>query len=185
MLCCAMTMLSCAAEYAIRWQRRQTSCHRRGGWLLELREVLRAPCDVLLLDLNMPGRSGLEVLIAYAKPTRHQGAGGFDVSRPYALRCLRAGAQGYANKASDRRAHCSRAHRDGGAQIPHPEVAQMLAESSHNQRPKCLMQLERELQTLVTLPRDASFDIAEELMPVPRPSSIPLPRSESSSHQQC
>ena len=33
------------------------------GGYSELREVLRAaPCDVLLLDLNMPGRSGLEVL---------------------------------------------------------------------------------------------------------------------------
>ena len=33
------------------------------GSYAELREILReATCDVLLLDLNMPGRSGLEAL---------------------------------------------------------------------------------------------------------------------------
>ncbi|WP_187173246.1 response regulator, partial [Enterococcus faecium] len=33
------------------------------GGYAELRDILRkVPCDVLLLDLNMPGRSGLEVL---------------------------------------------------------------------------------------------------------------------------
>ena len=70
----------------------------------ELREVLRsAPCDVLLLDLNMPGRSGLEVLASLRET--HSAIKVLVVSMnpedQYAVRCLRAGAHGYASKAAD------------------------------------------------------------------------------------
>ncbi|MBP8839432.1 MAG: response regulator transcription factor, partial [Giesbergeria sp.] len=70
----------------------------------ELRDVLRtAPCDVLLLDLNLPGRSGLEVLASVRET--HADIRVLIVSMypedQYAVRCLRAGAQGYANKAAD------------------------------------------------------------------------------------
>jgi two-component system invasion response regulator UvrY len=58
---------------------------------------------VLLLDLNMPGRSGLEVLASVRET--HSAIKVLVVSMypedQYALRCLRAGAQGYANKAGD------------------------------------------------------------------------------------
>ena len=69
------------------------------GGYSELREVLRTvACDILLLDLNMPGRSGLEVLTSLRET--HSTIKVLVVSMypedQYALRCLKAGAQGYA-----------------------------------------------------------------------------------------
>ena len=70
----------------------------------ELREQLRTkPCDVLVLDLNMPGRGGLEVLAAL----KEEGSSvktlvvSMYPEDQYAIRCLRAGATGYLNKAGD------------------------------------------------------------------------------------
>ena len=72
------------------------------GSYAELREQLRtAACDVLLLDINMPGRSGLEALASVRET--HPLIKVLMVSMypedQYALRCLKAGAQGYANTA--------------------------------------------------------------------------------------
>ena len=63
------------------------------GGYSELREALRhAPCDVLLLDINMPGRNGLEVLASLRET--HPGIRVLIVSMypedQYALRCLKA-----------------------------------------------------------------------------------------------
>ena len=58
--------------------------------------------DVLLLDINMPGRSGFDVLIE-AKQTYPQLPVVMVSVQPesqYALRCLRAGASEYVNKNS-------------------------------------------------------------------------------------
>jgi len=65
----------------------------------DLRELLRAKrVDVLLLDLNLMGRSGMEILQAL----RGEGIKILVVSmypeEQYALRCLRAGADGYVQK---------------------------------------------------------------------------------------
>jgi two-component system invasion response regulator UvrY len=70
----------------------------------ELRQQLRqGPCDVLVLDLNMPGRGGLEVLAAL----KEEGSRirtlvvSMYPEDQYAIRCLRAGAMGYLNKSAD------------------------------------------------------------------------------------
>ena len=127
------------------------------GGYSELREVLRAaPCDVLLLDLNMPGRSGLEVLASVRET--HSAIKVLVVSMypedQYALRCLRAGAQGYANKASDpvELIAAVRTVMQGRKYLT-PEVAQMLAESLAQPAPEVphAALSERELQTLVKI----------------------------------
>jgi two-component system, NarL family, invasion response regulator UvrY len=70
----------------------------------EVREVLRnVPCDVLVLDLNLPGRGGMEVLASLREadsPIRVLIVSMFAEDQ-YAIRCLRAGAHGYLNKAGD------------------------------------------------------------------------------------
>jgi len=67
-----------------------------------LEKVKRVDCDVLLLDISMPGRSGLEIL----KDLKHESP---DLSvliltmhpeEQYAVRVLKAGAAGYLTKES-------------------------------------------------------------------------------------
>ena len=99
----------------------------------ELREALRhADCDVLLLDINMPGRGGLEVL-ASLKET-HPDIKVLIVSMypedQYALRSLKAGAHGYLNKAGppEDLIRAVRTVMDGRKYLT-AEVAQLLADS--------------------------------------------------------
>ena len=145
----------------------------------ELRDVLRtASCDVLLLDLNMPGRSGLEVLASVRET--HANIRVLIVSMypedQYAVRCLRAGAQGYANKASDplELITAVRTLMAGRKYLP-PEVAQMLAESVAQptlEAPHAALS-ERELQTLLKIATGSRLsDIAEELMLSPKTVSV-------------
>jgi DNA-binding NarL/FixJ family response regulator len=58
--------------------------------------------DVLLLDINMPGRSGFEVLkdVKYIYPLLPIIMVSVQSESQYALRCLRAGATEYVNKNS-------------------------------------------------------------------------------------
>lgn len=58
--------------------------------------------DILLLDINMPGRSGLEVLKVVKKtyPLLPVIMVSVQAENQYALRCLRAGATEYVNKNS-------------------------------------------------------------------------------------
>jgi DNA-binding NarL/FixJ family response regulator len=67
-----------------------------------LSQLLKALPDLLLLDINMPGRSGFEVLkdvkLAYVNlPVIMVSV---QTESQYALRCLRAGASEYVNKNS-------------------------------------------------------------------------------------
>ncbi|MGS0758943.1 response regulator, partial [Roseateles sp. GG27B] len=71
----------------------------------ELRSLLRdlgpnCGCDVLVLDINMPGRSGLDVL--HVMKDEGTSIRTLIVSMypedQYAIRALRAGAYGYVNK---------------------------------------------------------------------------------------
>lgn len=149
------------------------------GSYSELREVLRtAPCDVLLLDLNLPGRSGLEAL-ASLKET-HASIKVLIVSMypedQYALRCLKAGAHGYANKAGDPLQLIAAVRTVvQGRKYLTPEVAQLLADSLSEPASEAPHEQlsERELQTLVKIASGKRLsDIAEELMLSPKTVSV-------------
>ena len=149
------------------------------GGYSELREALRhAPCDVLLLDINMPGRNGLEVLASLRET--HPGIRVLIVSMypedQYALRCLKAGAHGYANKAGDP-LQLVEAVRvvSMGRKFLTPEVAQMLADSFSQPAPEVPHESlsEREMQTLQKIATGKRLtDIAEELMLSPKTVSV-------------
>ena len=146
----------------------------------EVREVLRTtPCDVLLLDIGLPGRGGLEVLSALtesASPIRVLVVSMF-AEEQYAIRSLRAGAQGYVSKSGDPHEliTATRTVAQGRTYVT-PEVAQMLAESvsrpsSDNSAHAALS--DRELQTLVKIASGKRLsDIAEELMLSPKTVSV-------------
>lgn len=145
----------------------------------ELREQLRkTACDVLLLDLNMPGRGGLEVLAAL----RDEGSGirtlvvSMYPEDQYAIRCLRAGAMGYVNKAGDP-AELVLAIRTvmQGRKYVSPVVAQMLVEHLCAPSSEVLHASlsERELQTLQKIATGRRLsEIADELMLSPKTVSV-------------
>ena len=145
----------------------------------ELRETLRqAACDVLLLDINMPGRNGLEVLASLRET--HPAIRVLMVSMypedQYALRSLKAGAHGYANKAGDPTQLITAVHTIAqGRKYLTPEVAQMMADSLADTSPETphAALSERELQTLVKIASGKRLsDIAEELMLSPKTVSV-------------
>ena len=136
----------------------------------ELREALRhAPCDVLLLDINMPGRNGLEVLASLRET--HPGIRVLIVSMypedQYALRCLKAGDPTHLAAAVHTLAQ--------GRKYLTPEVAQLLANSLAEPTPEMPHETlsERELQTLVKIASGKRLsDIADELMLSPKTVSV-------------
>ena len=145
----------------------------------ELREVLRtAACDVLLLDLNLPGRSGLEALASLKEshPTIKVLIVSMYPEDQYALRCLKAGAHGYANKAGDpvQLIAAVKTVVEGRKYLT-PEVAQLLADSLAQPTPELPHESlsERELQTLVKIASGKRLsDIAEELLLSPKTVSV-------------
>ncbi|MEF9947018.1 MAG: response regulator transcription factor [Comamonas sp.] len=145
----------------------------------ELREQLRtATCDVLLLDINMPGRSGLEVLASVREthPHIHVIMVSMYPEDQYALRSIKAGAAGYANKAGDpvQLIEAVRIVQSGRKYLT-PEVAQMLAESlAQPVAPVPHETLsEREMQTLLKIASgQKQTDIAQELMLSPKTVSV-------------
>ena len=145
----------------------------------ELRDTLRqAACQVLLLDINMPGRNGLEVLASVREsyPEIKVLMVSMYPEDQYALRCLKAGAPGYANKAGDP-LELVRAVRTvhQGRKYLTPEVAQMLADSLAQPTPEVPHEAlsEREMQTLQKIASGKRLtDIAEELMLSPKTVSV-------------
>ena len=149
------------------------------GSYSEVREVLRnADCNVLILDLNLPGRGGLEVLA-----TLREGGSAVRVlicsmfaEDQYAIRCLRAGAQGYLNKAGEP-AELIEAVRTiaQGRKYVTAAVSQMLVDNLSSPTSEALHDTlsERELQTLQKIASGKRLsDIAEELMLSPKTVSV-------------
>ncbi len=145
----------------------------------EVREALRnAPCDVLVLDLNLPGRGGLEVLSSLREsdsPVKVLIVSMFPEDQ-YAIRCLRAGAQGYLNKAGDPADLITAVRTVGqGRKYVTADVAHMLVESLSTPENTTLHASlsERELQTLLKIASGKRLaDIAEELMLSPKTVSV-------------
>lgn len=145
----------------------------------EVKEALRNhPCDVLILDLSLPGRGGMDVLASLkeaASPTKVLIVSMFAEDQ-YAIRCLRAGAQGYLNKAGDPLELISavRAIAQGKKYVT-PAVSEMLvsqlAEPANLSMHDSLS--ERELQTLLKIASGMRLsEIAQEMMLSPKTVSV-------------
>jgi two-component system, NarL family, invasion response regulator UvrY len=149
------------------------------GSYAEVREALRStPCEVLVLDLNLPGRGGLEVLASMRESdmaVKVLMVSMFPEDQ-YAIRCLRAGAQGYLNKAGDPSELITAVRTIAqGRKYVTPEVAQMLVDNLSTPTNEALHASlsERELQTLLKIASGKRLsDIAEELMLSPKTVSV-------------
>jgi DNA-binding NarL/FixJ family response regulator len=137
-----------------------------------------APCDVLVLDINLPGRSGLDVL--HALKDEGSAVKVLIVSMypedQYAIRALRAGAYGYVNKGGDPQliVQAVRTVAQGRKYVT-PEIAQMLVESLTMPVPEQAHDKlsDRELQTLVMIASGKRLsDIADELTLSPKTVSV-------------
>ena len=136
------------------------------------------PCDVLVLDINLPGRSGLDALHALkdeGSPIKVLVVSMYPEDQ-YAIRALRAGAFGYVNKGGDPQVLVQAVRTVAqGRKYVTPEIAQMLVESlttpaSENPHQKLS---DRELQTLVMIASGKRLaDIAEELTLSPKTVSV-------------
>ena len=145
----------------------------------ELRTLLRqTACDVLVLDINMPGRSGLDVLHVLkdeGSPLKVLVVSMYPEDQ-YAIRALRAGAFGYVNKGGDPQilVQAVRTVAQGRKYVT-PDIAQMLVESLTT--PEVAHPHEklsdRELQTLVMIASGKRLaDIALELNLSPKTVSV-------------
>jgi len=149
----------------------------------ELRSLLRTlgedkACDVLVLDINMPGRSGLDVMHVL----KDEGSSlrvlvvSMYPEDQYAIRALRAGAYGYVNKGGDPQVLVQAVRTVAqGRKYVTPEIAQMLVESLTAPVTEQAHQKlsDRELQTLVMIASGKRLsDIAEELMLSPKTVSV-------------
>ena len=142
-------------------------------------EPLRAsPCDVLVLDINLPGRSGLDALQALkdeGSPVKVLVVSMYPEDQ-YAIRALRAGAYGYVNKGGDPQllVQAVRTVAQGRKYVT-PEIAQMLVESltaPAHESPHSKLS-DRELQTLVMIASGKRLaDIAEALTLSPKTVSV-------------
>ena len=138
-------------------------------WVELMRVLQTTQCDVLLLDITMPGKDGLTLLkevrgkwpaIAVVILSMHP-------ERQYAMRALRAGALGYLTKdgAPDQLVAAVRAVATGGRYVS-PELAQLLADQfsdDHSKLPHEALS-DREYDVLVRIGAgNAVGEIAEEL----------------------
>ncbi|HEX4509333.1 MAG TPA: response regulator transcription factor [Burkholderiaceae bacterium] len=149
------------------------------GDYTELRGLLRTTtCDVLVLDINMPGRSGLDVLhvLKDEGTTMKVLIVSMYPEDQYAIRALRAGASGYVNKGGDPHQIVQAVHIVAqGRKYVTPEISQMLVD---NLRTPAVVNAhdklsDRELQTLQLLASGRRLsDIALELNLSPKTVSV-------------
>jgi two-component system invasion response regulator UvrY len=145
----------------------------------EVKALLREKaCDVLVLDLNLPGRGGLEILasVRESHPEIRVLILSMYEADQYAIRCLRAGAYGYLNKAGDP-SEIVNAVRALGHRRKYltPEISEMLVNTlSQPEDASAHATLsEREMQTLLKIAAGKKLsEIADELMLSPKTVSV-------------
>jgi DNA-binding NarL/FixJ family response regulator len=135
-----------------------------------VRLVREGACDVLLLDISMPDRSGIEILKQVKKEMPKIAVLMLSMHREdqYAIRSLKAGAAGYLNKQSAP-AELVNAIRQvaGGRKYVSAALAQELANqiSDDHETPLHETRSDREYQTLTMIASGKTVsDIAEELV---------------------
>ncbi len=149
------------------------------GTYSEVRELLRnVECHVLILDLNMPGRGGLEVLASVrdSHPEIRTLIVSMFSEDQYAIRCLRSGAHGFLNKAEDP-AKLTLAVRTlaQGRRFVTQSVSDMLVDNlAHPQDvDRHAVLSEREMQTLIKIASGRKLsEIADEMMLSPKTVSV-------------
>lgn len=140
--------------------------------------MLQHECDVLLLDINMQGRSGLEIteklakqesktriLIVSMHPEEH-----------YALRSLRAGAHGYFHKSGNpsKMIQAVRLLAQGRSYVT-PEIAELLISNLTSNESKNMHDAlsQREMDTLKLIGTGKRLtDIARQMMISPKTVSV-------------
>ncbi len=145
----------------------------------DVRTLLREQaCDVLVLDLNLPGRGGLEILasVRESHPDVRVLMLSMYEADQYAIRCLRAGAYGYLNKSGDP-AEIVAAVRALGLRKKYltPEISEMLVNTLSQPEGTAAHSTlsEREMQTLLKIAAGKKLsDIADELMLSPKTVSV-------------
>ena len=151
----------------------------------ELRALMRklsmppeTRCDVLVLDINLPGRSGLDALHALKEegsPIKVLIVSMYPEDQ-YAIRALRAGAYGYVNKGGDPQLLVQAVRTVAQARkYVTPEIAEMLVvslTSPETDSPHSKLS-DRELQTLTMIASGKRLaDIAETLKLSPKTVSV-------------
>jgi two-component system invasion response regulator UvrY len=144
----------------------------------ELRQLLRkTECDVMLLDVNLPGRSGIDVLhtmIDEGTSIRIVVLSTYPEDQ-YGIRALKAGAMAYLNKAVDPLTIIKAVRTvAGGRKYVTPEIAQALADNVTTRAGMAHDQLsDREMQTLVLIAEGHKLsEIAERLTLSPKTVSV-------------
>ena len=97
-----------------------------------LEKVQNIPCDVLVLDITMPGRSGLDILkdLKQLKPELPVLILSMHAEEQFATRMLKAGAAGYLNKegAPDELVKAIRKVHSGGKYVSPAHAERMVSE---------------------------------------------------------
>lgn len=145
----------------------------------DLKQVIRQyECDVLLLDISMPGRSGLELVEQLSKeknPTRILIVS-MHPEQHYALRSLRAGAHGYFHKSGNPSLMIGavRLLAQGRYYVP-PEISDLLVTHLKNHEITKVHDTlsQREMDTLKLIGSGQRLtDIAQKMMISPKTVSV-------------
>ncbi|MDT8324731.1 MAG: response regulator transcription factor [Bacteroidota bacterium] len=135
-----------------------------------MQKILHSNCDVVILDISMPGRSGLDILaeIRKVKPSLPVLIVSMHPEDQYAVRVLRAGASGYLTKESAASELISAIHKvaSGGRYIS-ASVAERLADAIESDRAEAPHHAlsNREFQVMRMLAAGKTLkEIAEDLI---------------------
>ncbi|WP_085314248.1 response regulator [Derxia lacustris] len=144
-----------------------------------VRQMEAEGCDLLLLDIDLPGRNGIDILKLVKKdyPKLPVLMLSMYPEDQYAVRVLKAGAAGYLNKGSPPDVMVAAARTViGGKKYISPEIAQALAESlghDDDNTPAHEKLSDREFQTLKLIASGKRLsEVAEALSLSPKTVSV-------------